>query len=75
MARIALPERAQTRGATMPITGETLTVAQAAERLNVHRETLYRLLATNALPLRAMKVGRIWRISKADVDAFLGTES
>jgi excisionase family DNA binding protein len=45
--------------------GELLTVAQAAERLGVHPNTVYRMIACGRL--RAAKVGRLWRIPESDL--------
>jgi excisionase family DNA binding protein len=72
MAFIVAPaERAQMRKARQLMADETVTASEAARRLHVHRNTMYRLLAEQALPLRALKVGSVWRIAKADLDALL----
>jgi excisionase family DNA binding protein len=45
--------------------GELLSVAQAAERLGVHPNTVYRMIACGRL--RAVKVGRLWRIPESEL--------
>lgn len=50
---------------------ESVTAAEAARRLGIHSNTMYRLLTRGGLPLRAIKVGRVWRINKADLDRLL----
>ena len=44
-----------------------LSVTEAAERLRVHPTTIYRQLGAGTFPVRAFRVGRMWRI---DADAF-----
>ncbi|MDR2488514.1 MAG: helix-turn-helix domain-containing protein [Desulfovibrio sp.] len=46
----------------------TFTLAQAAELLNCHRETLRRAIRNGEL--RAAKLGREFRISRFDLEAF-----
>lgn len=48
---------------------ELLTCAEAAAYLRVHERTVARLLTRGALP--GVKVGRQWRLRKADLDAYL----
>lgn len=49
---------------------ELLTVAQAADYLQVCDKTIRRLIAANKLI--ASKIGnRTWRIKKSDIDAYL----
>ena len=46
-----------------------LTVAQAAEYLKVCNKTVRRLITKKELA--ASKVGKSWRIQKADIDEYL----
>lgn len=46
-----------------------LTVAQAAEYLKVCEKTVRRLISSQELA--ASKVGKSWRIQKADIDKYL----
>jgi excisionase family DNA binding protein len=51
------------------LTGQlTFTLAQAAELLNCHRETLRRAILSGEL--RAAKLGNGFRISRCDLEAF-----
>jgi excisionase family DNA binding protein len=45
-----------------------LTLAEAAAYLRVHRRTLTRLLRDGLVP--GVKIGRQWRVRKADLDAY-----
>ena len=47
-----------------------ITVAEAANRAGVHRETVRRGCRTDAI--KAIKLGRNWRIAPADLDTWLG---
>jgi len=47
---------------------EYLTVEQVAERLGVEYKTVYKLIRSGEIP--AGKIGRIYRIHSADLDAF-----
>lgn len=49
---------------------EVLTVAEVAKLLRVSRKTVEKLIY--AKKLHAVKVGRVWRIPRAAVEAFLG---
>ena len=53
---------------TVPPSKTTFTLAEAAELLSCHRETLRR--AIRAGELRAAKLGRGFRISRFDLEAF-----
>lgn len=53
---------------TVPPGKTTFTLAEAAELLSCHRETLRR--AIRAGELRAAKLGRGFRISRLDLEAF-----
>lgn len=46
-----------------------LTVAEVADQLRVSTMTVYRLVKAGELP--AARIGRSYRIRRADVDAFL----
>lgn len=46
-----------------------LDVLTVAQRLKVHRMTVYRLIHSGALP--AVQVGRSYRISEKDFDTYL----
>lgn len=48
---------------------EILTVEQAAEYLQVHKITLYRYIREGLLP--AAKLGKMYRLFRRDVEAFL----
>jgi len=48
-----------------------LTVAEVADLLRVSAMTVYRLI--EAGELRALRVGKSFRINTDDLDAFLGT--
>lgn len=48
---------------------EILTVEQAADYLQVHKMTLYRYIREGLLP--AVKLGKMYRIYRKDVEAFL----
>jgi excisionase family DNA binding protein len=50
---------------------ELLTLAEAAAYLRVHRRTMGRLLRDGTVP--GSKIGRQWRIRRADLDALLAT--
>ena len=46
-----------------------LTVAEVAEMLRVSNMTVYRLINSGQLP--SVRVGRSFRLTEADVDAYL----
>jgi excisionase family DNA binding protein len=48
---------------------EILTIVQAAEYLQFHPDKVYRLARSGELP--ASKIGKEWRIRKADIEALL----
>jgi excisionase family DNA binding protein len=48
-----------------------LNVLEVAARFGVRHDTIYRQLRRGIFPCHAMKVGRVWRVSAADVDRFL----
>ncbi len=45
------------------------TPEQAAEVLAVNRETVYKLLRSGKL--KASRIGKLWRISEADLEQFM----
>lgn len=47
------------------------SVPEAADRLGIHEKTAYRLIAEGAFPVPAYLIGKVTRIKRADVDAFL----
>lgn len=49
-----------------------MTLQKAAEYLNVHRGTLYRLAQKREIPV--VKIGRIWRFRKEKIDAWLDSK-
>jgi excisionase family DNA binding protein len=52
---------------------ELLTLAEAAAYLRVHRRTMTRLLRQGVVP--GVKIGRQWRVRKADLEALLARTS
>lgn len=52
------------------VSGDLLTVEQAAERLQVHAKTVLRAIREGRL--RATRVGKSYRILRSDLDAFTG---
>jgi excisionase family DNA binding protein len=48
---------------------DVLTIAQAAEYLQFHREKVYRLVREGRLP--AARIGKDWRIKRTDIERFL----
>ena len=48
---------------------EVLTVEQAAEYLQMHKGTVYRYIREGLLP--AVRLGKVYRLLRQDVDAFL----
>jgi excisionase family DNA binding protein len=53
---------------TTPAT-DVLNPREAAAYLRVNPQTVYRLLNSGALP--GAKIGRTWRVRRADLDRFL----
>jgi excisionase family DNA binding protein len=51
------------------IPAEVLTIPQAADRLKVSRNTVYRLISAGELP--AVTVGSVQRIAEADLQAYI----
>jgi excisionase family DNA binding protein len=56
-----------------PGTHELLTLEEAAAYLRVHPRTMARLLTERELP--GLKVGRQWRIRRADLDAWVEAQA
>ena len=52
--------------------GELCTVAFAAERLGLHPKTVLRFIREDRL--KATRIGKSYRIRRADLDAFAGVE-
>lgn len=52
---------------------EIMTPEQVADYLQLNKDTVYRLIRGRKLP--AAKIGRAYRVSKEDVDAFLVANS
>ncbi|RJQ33197.1 MAG: DNA-binding protein [Actinobacteria bacterium] len=48
---------------------EVMTIKQAAEFLQLHYQTVYEKILNKEIP--ASKVGRVWRVQKKDVIAYL----
>jgi excisionase family DNA binding protein len=48
---------------------QVLTVSQTAELLQVSTDMVYRLVTSGELP--AKKVGRVWRLHRSAIEAFL----
>ena len=57
----------------VPVTGEMLTVAEAAAEVRVSKMTVYRMI--HAGELRAIRVGRSFRVRREDWDDYLRRES
>lgn len=55
--------------ATSPARSRFLTPAEVAEQLRVSSMTVYRLIKSGEL--RAARIGKSYRISEDDVDAYL----
>lgn len=51
---------------------DVMTIAEAAAYLRVNPQTVYRRLQSGELP--GAKVGRSWRVRRADLDRFLTGE-
>jgi excisionase family DNA binding protein len=51
------------------MSAKLLTASQVAEQLQVTEHTVYEWLRTGKL--RGLKVGRLWRVPQASLDAFL----
>lgn len=54
-----------------PAEREILTVEQAAEYLQIHKVTVYKYIRAGLLP--AVKLGKVYRIYRKDVEALLAT--
>lgn len=50
---------------------EILTAEQAAEYLQIHKVTVYKYIRAGLLP--AVKLGKVYRIYRRDVEALLAT--
>lgn len=49
-----------------------LTVVEVAERVRVHPETVRRMLREGRLPGKLLSRAGGWRVSEADLNAFMG---
>jgi excisionase family DNA binding protein len=61
-----LAERAPISDSDTPM---WLSVGEVAYILGVHPQTVYSGLKNGKLPFRSVKIGRIWRIPRVDVEA------
>jgi excisionase family DNA binding protein len=52
---------------------EILTIKQVASYLRVTERTIYRVAAAKQIP--AFKVGGAWRFSRADIEAWIKSQS
>lgn len=59
-------------GATPSDAGDVMTVDQVAAYLQLNRLTVYRYVREGKIP--ASKIGKLYRILRADVDRFLQTQ-
>lgn len=50
---------------------ELLTVEEVAERLKVHKRTVYRRIKEGSL--KAVKLGRLWRVPEDALDRFISS--
>jgi excisionase family DNA binding protein len=62
-----MPERL--KGLASQRAGQVMTVDQLADYLQLNRLTVYRYIREGKIP--AVKIGKLYRVLKADVDAFL----
>ena len=53
---------------------DLISMADAAELVGVHRDTLYRLARTGQFP-PALQIGRQWRVSRPRLERFLHGEA
>lgn len=54
-------------------TADTLTIPQAAEALQLHPKTVYRLIRRGEFPIPVFAVGRALRVSRIMLDRYLST--
>lgn len=69
-ALVEAPRRASVEETDAPM-DDALSVNETAERFDVSVKTIYRQLWAGTFPCRAIQIGRVWRISRADVDRHL----
>jgi excisionase family DNA binding protein len=50
----------------------TVSVPEAADRLGISRSNAYALVRKGIFPVRVIRVGRLVRVSAAELDATLG---
>jgi excisionase family DNA binding protein len=65
-----LPSKRASRGPQLPPPGDLCTVSAAAHRLDLHPKTILRFIREGRL--RATRIGKSYRILRADLDAFAG---
>lgn len=56
-----------------PADNAIMTIVEVADYLKVTERTIYRLAAAKQIP--AFKVGGSWRFSRADIDAWIKSQS
>lgn len=54
---------------------DTLTTAEVAQRLGISPHTVTRAIDRGEFPMRAIRIGRTLRFSKAEVDRYLQAAS
>lgn len=50
----------------------TISLQEAAVRLGIGKSHAYALASTGRFPCRVLKIGRIYRVPKADLERLLG---
>lgn len=50
-------------------------MGETVERLGIHRQTAYALIAAGEFPVPAFRLGHRWYVRRVDLDEFLGTPS
>ena len=50
----------------------TISLQEAAIRLGIGKSHAYQLASTDRFPCRVLRIGRIYRIPKADLERLLG---
>ncbi|MDR7518498.1 MAG: helix-turn-helix domain-containing protein [Armatimonadota bacterium] len=61
--------RRRTDGSRTVVTGQVMTPEQVAHYLQINRLTVYRYIREGRIP--ASRIGKLYRIMRADVDRFL----
>lgn len=52
----------------------TVSVPEAGNELGIGRNTAYELARTGEFPVRVLKIGSRYRVSRADLDRYLGID-